>query len=274
MSEGLAGWIAHAERDAALRDPSRLRERLETIDRLELYEAHAGDVSLAHRAARLRTSLDAINLELYADLRRGLLRGENAFAPWIDALEPAPSGDGYDYRDDLVSGVLALEEPGQAQPLPPDMVFYQPTPARHIFDLAKRAALHGDDTVVDLGSGLGIVPLTIAAATGARAVGIERETAYVEMARRCARRLNMTRVSFECRDARDADWSQGTLFYLYTPFTGGVMRTVLDALKREAGRRPLRIATFGPCTRVVAAESWLRADAVPAEDRVALFRSR
>ena len=274
MSDGPAAWIARAERDAALRDPSHLRERLEAMDRLELYEEHAGDEELTHRAARLRTSLDAINLKLYAHLRGRLLRGENVFAPWIDALEPAPSGGGYDYRDDLVSGVLALEEPDEIQPLPPDMVFYQPTPARHVFDLANRAALHGGDTFVDLGSGLGIVPLTIAAATGARTIGIEREAAYVAMALRCARRLNTTRVSFECRDAREADWSQGTLFYLYTPFTGGVMRSVLDALKREAGRRPLRVATFGPCTRVVAAEPWLRADAMPEEDRIALFHIR
>lgn len=271
MSRALPEWLDRIEADALLREPSRLRERLDALDRLELYADGADAPALQARLQARRSELESINQRLYADLRRDLRAGRNAFAPWIEALEPSPGGDGYDYRDDLVSGILALDEPANAGPLPPDMVFYQPTPARHVFDLVRRAKLGDDDVLVDLGAGLGIVPLLVAMTTGARTVGVEREEAYVDASRRCAEHLGVSRTSFECADAREADLTQGTLFYLYTPFTGSVMRSVLDALRAEAARRALRIATFGPCTRVVAAEPWLRGDTGVGEDRVALF---
>lgn len=273
MPRALHEWMAHIEADASLREPARMRERLDALDRLELHAESIDDAPLLARLESLRSALEAANRRLYASLREDIRAGRHAFAPWVDALEASPDGDGYDYRDDLVSGVLALDEPEDAAPLPPEMVFYQPTPARHVFDLIRRARLGGDDLVLDLGSGLGIVPLLVAMASGTRTIGIEREAAYVDAARRCAQRLGVSRASFECIDAREADLSRGTLFYLYTPFTGGVMRSVLDALRHEAERRSFRVATFGPCTRVVAGESWLRAEAGVATDRVALFEA-
>jgi hypothetical protein len=273
MSAGLREWVAYAEAEASLREPMRLRERLDVLDRLELHAESSGDTELLARAEAVRVSFEAINRALYAALRRDIRDGKNALAPWIDALEATPEGDGYDDRDDLVSGVLALDEPDDVAPLPLDMVFYQPTPARHVFELIRRAELGEHDVMMDLGSGLGIVPMLIAMTTAARAIGIEREQAYVDAAQRCAQSLGLARASFECRDARDADFQAATLFYLYTPFTGEVMRSVLDAIRREAARRPVRIASFGPCTKVIAAESWLRADGIVSTDGLALFQS-
>ena len=271
MSRALREWLDHVEGDALLREPLRLRERLDAMDRMELLEEQIGDRQLTARVGHLRDALEAINQQLYGELRQAIRQGRNAFAPWIDTLESEPCGDSYDYRDELVSGVLAFDEPGDVEPLPPEMVFYQPTPARHVFDLIRRTRLDERDVLVDLGSGLGIVPLLVAIATGARTVGVERSTAYVAAARACARRLGLERASFECIDARRADCSQGTLFYLYTPFTGEVMRTVLATLRREAEQRPLRVATFGPCTHVLAAEPWLRAIGDTQAERLALF---
>jgi hypothetical protein len=63
---------------------------------------------------------------------------------------------GYDYLDELISGVLQLEEPSaEVVQLEREMVSYQPTPARHIFDFIGRAALTERDFLIDLGSGLG-----------------------------------------------------------------------------------------------------------------------
>jgi hypothetical protein len=58
-------------------------------------------------------------------------------------------------------------------------------------------------------------------------------------------------------DARAADLSDGTVFYLYTPFTGTILRDVLNLLRDEAVRREIRICTFGLCTPAVAEEQWL-----------------
>jgi hypothetical protein len=232
-----------------------------------------------------------LNCELYeavrCEVRRGirpdtLLRWVNASrlnaSPEIEELAGPPSGMhydyGYDYLDELISGVFQFEEPtGGFIHRDSDMVFYQPTPARHIFHIIAVTALTASDVLVDLGSGLGHVPLLVSMCTGASSVGIEVEASYVERARQCAQRLNLNRVAFIQQDARAADLSRGTVFYLYTPFTGSTLRCVLNLLRREAATRRIRICTYGPCTSVIAEEPWLGATAPPAIDRIAVFSS-
>ena len=185
------------------------------------------------------------------------------------------NGVGYDYLDELISGVFRFVEPniGHIQK-ESEMVFYQPTPARHIFSLIGLTALTAADVLVDLGSGLGHVPLLVSICTGARTIGIELETSYVECAQQCAQRLNLNHVTFIRQDARTADLSIGTVFYLYTPFTGSILSDVLDLLRREAAGRHIRICTYGPCTSVIAEEPWLEAATAPEAHRITLFHSR
>jgi precorrin-6B methylase 2 len=154
------------------------------------------------------------------------------------------------------------------------MVFYQPTPARHIFQMLARLALGEDDVLIDLGSGLGHVPLLVAIATPARSIGVEWQGAYVAAARQCAQELGLARARFVQGDAREADLSAGTVFYLYTPFGGDMLRAVLDRLQVEARRRPIRVCTLGPCTQSVARESWLQPLDASRLDRPAIFHSR
>jgi hypothetical protein len=186
-----------------------------------------------------------------------------------------PSGESYDYLDDLISGVLQLERPADLRvQLAAEMVAYQPTPARHIFALIGRTALTEHDVLIDLGSGLGHVPLLVSICTGARCIGIELEAAYVDCARRSAQALQLNDVTFIQQDAQAADLSSGTVFYLYTPFRGSILRTVLDSLRREAQGREIRLCTYGPCTPTVAEEPWLVSTGTPKVDQIAEFSSR
>lgn len=289
----LAKLVAGLEQDLSLDVPNRLRERVAALDRLEAYlvdepAAGAGAAGVAaaaliDRARSLSARLEAVNNELFGSIRRDVRRGNGAagLAEWAAAgcaaaraAAPA-SGDDYDYLDVLVSGILQLAAPAaDLTDLAPGMVAYQPTPARHIFDLIDRAALAERDVLVDLGSGLGHVPLLVSICTGGRGIGIELEAPYVDVARRSARELGLTNTAFVRQDARAADLSLGTLFYLYTPFTGAVLRAVLESLRREAARREIRVGTYGPCTLVVADEPWLKWAERPQADRIALFRSR
>ncbi len=139
------------------------------------------------------------------------------------------------------------------------MVFYQPTPARHILQLIRISALSASDTLVDLGSGLGHIPILASILTGAQCIGVEAEEAYVASARECARSLHLNRVSFIHQNATQADLAVGTVFYLYTPFTGGTFKTVLRKLQKESTERVITICTLGPCTSIVAMEPWLNA---------------
>jgi uncharacterized protein YwbE len=53
-------------------------------------------------------------------------------------------------------------------------------------------------------------------------------------------------VTFIKQDARAGKLTDGTVFYMYTPFTGNMLRAVLDSLQGEGVRRDIRICTFGP----------------------------
>ncbi|WP_158884211.1 hypothetical protein [Rhodanobacter sp. L36] len=253
-----------------------MRERLDALDLLEL---GIFDDIAQRKVNILRTKFEAFNEAIYRELRQAIRQGAGAVA--LSAWSDGGGGDGigfdegYDYLDEIISGVLQLELPDDAaiEP-PPDMVFYQPTPARHVFDLIRRLGLTEHDVLMDLGSGLGHVPLIASICSDATCVGIERERSYVDCFRRSAASLGLSRAACFQQDARDADFSTGTVFYLYTPFTGGVMRAVLDGLKREAGRRSIRVASYGPCTAVIADEPWLHSIDNVGHRAVALFGVR
>jgi len=169
---------------------------------------------------------------------------------------------------------MVSEPPAETVQLEAEMVAYQPTPARHIFDLIRRTALSERDFLIDLGSGLGHVPLMVSICTKAKCAGIELERAYVDCARKSAQSLSLNNVKFIQGDVRAADFTRGTVFYLFTPFTGGILQDVLNSLRHEATKREIRICTFGPCTQVVAEEKWLSVVGSLEVERVAIFRSR
>jgi hypothetical protein len=272
----LRNLVEELEQDRSLDEPDRLRRRIEALDLLEGYLLDPTSGAGIHQRARsLYTRLEAANFELYRDIRRRIQRGAGAdtLLPWAPESGLA-HGQAYDYLDELIIGVLEFEEPGSGiAPLGAEMVFYQPTPARHIFELFCLTALTERDVLVDLGSGLGHVALLASICTRARSIGIELEPAYIDCARQSAQGLNLNNVTFIEQDARTADLSVGTVFYLYTPFTGTILRAVLDSLRREAATRQIRICTFGPCTPTIAEEEWLESLGPLDTDRVAVFRS-
>jgi len=292
MTIALDKLIAELEEDPSLEQPDRVSHRLKALDHLDALLLHdefpsasvpQAEAGIYRRARNLCAKLELANLELYSTIRKEIQRGAGpaALLHWASELgrDRSPAGhvigEGYDALDDLIGGVLQLEKPekGVAQ-MEAEMVFYQPTPARHIFDMIDRTALCEDDVLIDLGSGLGHVPLLTAICTGARAIGIELEAAYVDCAQRSAQAMQLSNVTFILQDARAADLSEGTVFYLYTPFVGAILRAVLDRLRAEAARRRIRVCTFGPCTATVAKEQWLACARGSAVDRMAFFSSR
>jgi hypothetical protein len=278
--------LAGLEADASLFEPEQLRERLDVLDALDVAFGHLDsdlfgsetNGSTHRRAQEIRTRLEAINAELYRSIRFEMMHGNRrrALLPWIQGEHEIPApGPAYDYRDELLSDILQFREPSTADfRLAREMVFYQPTPVRHILRLITASPLSEADLLVDLGSGLGHVPLLASMLTGARSLGIEVEAAYVASAQECAQSLGQSHVRFLHDDARTADLSAGTVYYLYSPFTGSILAEVLDRLRQESTRRPIRICTFGPCTRTLAKQSWLKASALPDPDQIAVFQSR
>jgi tRNA/tmRNA/rRNA uracil-C5-methylase (TrmA/RlmC/RlmD family) len=287
----IADWhdlLSGLETDSSLMQPEQLQQRLELLDALD---AAFGDFEsepfennrnerIYPRIKAIRTRLEAINAELYQSIRSDLMHGAqpHALRRWIqcpanreDKETPTP-GLAYDYRDEVLSGILQLREPSQTNPRPArEMVFYQPTPVRHILRLLEISALSETDVFVDLGSGLGHVSLLVSMLAGVQSLGIEVEAAYVASAQECAQRLHQSRVRFIHGDARTAKLSVGSVFYLYSPFIGSILMDVLRRLRRESTMRPIRICTLGSCTLTVAKESWLAPAALPDPNQMTVF---
>jgi hypothetical protein len=287
----LHALLSLLEADAFLFLPGQLRKRLMALDDLDAgFGGFDGEGStrcayscLHKRAKALRIRLDAANDELYRSVRSDIVRGgqPRALLRWLEDSTgdseprgPLP-GLGFDYRDELVSGVLQLPEPCEPNLQPsPEMVPYQPTPVRHILHLIEAAMVTEDDVFVDLGSGLGHVPLLVSIITGAQSLGVELQAAYVVSARECAQSLRLNRVQFIAQDARDADLSRGSLFYLYSPFRGSILAEVLGALRKESTHRLIRVCSLGPCTHRVSDETWLQTSELSDWESITVFDSR
>jgi hypothetical protein len=286
LDQLLAQW----EADSRLLEPERLRERFETLDALDAHfgvanpqeiDTDPDHARMDERAQAIRTKLEVANSAIYQLIRSEVQRGAapSSLLRWLQLCrmgKDAPAaGLSYDHLDELMSGVFELREPGLADVHPSgEMVFYQPTPVRHILSLIEACALSAADVLVDLGSGLGHVAMLASILTGARCIGVEAEAAYVASARHSAQSLGLSKVAFIQQDARDADLSDGTVFYLYTPFTGDLLRTMLRRLRHESLDRAIRVCTLGPCALEVAKESWLETDTRPEPNQITCFRSR
>lgn len=260
--------IADLEADTSLSDSADLAGRADLLDTLDLLLAHVGSTpDLLQRAEALRAQVEALDVSVADDLRARIvaraidpagLRAELRRSVRMPARGGRASADQYDNLDLLISRAFGLTVPsGPIAELPPDMVAYQPTPARWLLDLAERAGIAAQDVFVDLGAGLGQAAILMALLSGARAIGIEIEPAYVAVARRSASLLGLARVSFRAEDAIGTDLSAGTVFYLYTPFVGAPLGRMLARLRQEAVSHPIRVCAYGPCVPTVAAESWL-----------------
>jgi hypothetical protein len=275
--DALGGMVDDLLANDGWRELPAFVTRADAIDRLDLFLVGEPEGHSRSRAESLIATMEGIDRELFGGLRNRIRlgEGEQALMPWIP--DEALPGQHYDALDELVAGVFAVDEPLIENPvLPAEMVLYQPTPARHIVDGIRRASITAGDVVLDLGSGLGHVPMLVHVLTKARTRGVEREPAYAASAARASSALALGQVSFVTGDAREAEIADATVFYLFTPFLGTVLRDMLARIEAEASSRQVRVVVLGPCARTFARMPWLHSDdADPsATDRIVVFRSR
>lgn len=281
------------QQDSELFGEDKLAAREKAIDYISFMDQvvalHRNDATLAalhQKGLALKAQLETLNAQLFTRLRTKIQRGEatpvtlrqefNHFTSY----QPSTHNQahiGYDGLDVLVSGLFESEPPPRAsQTLAPDMVHYEPTPARAILDLVDHVAFPPDTVFYDLGSGLGQIALLVHLLTGAKAKGVEFEPLFCIYAQQCAQQLGLKNVEFINADARVVDYGDGDVFYLFTPFKGALLQTVLDRLQQAAQQRAITVCTYGPCTPQVAKQSWLRSLDTNAdhEFKLAVFASK
>jgi hypothetical protein len=290
--------IGAIEENPSLYKDKNFDKRVEVIDFLEFHVIDPVEellqkkpqtdqlLLLKHRAEKVKIELEEVDLDLFQKLRANIRTGaytgkefKNLVHEYLDfdTDDTAHQGEpGYDNLDILINGLFSLQTmPEQTKDLEPEMVYYQKTPARVVFELAEKAGLIKDDVFFDLGSGLGQVAMLVNLLTGITTRGVEFEPAFCNCAKGCAAELNLSNVTFINTDARKANYAEGTIFFMYTPFVGEMLQEVLEILRKESLQRGIKIITYGPCTALVALQSWL-VFAVPKDDNIyklAIFTS-
>lgn len=287
----IRSYIKDIEENSSLFEEKNFDRRIETIDFLEFHvidqiEARVETRELnllKQRAEEVTVRLGQVDDILFEKLRANIRAGicivrafKDLVNEYFDLDSKVLSTPGYDNLDLFINRLICFDTmPGQTKELETGMVFYQKTPARIIFELAKKCHFTNGDVFFDLGSGLGQVAILLNLLTGVTARGIEFEPAFCRYAQDCAAALNLPEVTFINTDACKADFSAGTVFFLYTPFTGEMLQDVLELLREESKQRMIRIVTYGPCTEQVAQQSWLHPDS-PLDNniyRLAFFNS-
>ncbi len=267
--------IEHLQHDPNLYIEENFVERMQALDRLEfelldeielLSESTLTDGkngSVPEEIQALKCKLDEVNERLFAHLLTCVQASDwnmiRQFFRQVAQQSQRTDDIGYDELDMLVNGLLEVDlVPEESRERDADMLFYQPTPARIILKLLDQLRLTHDDVLYDLGSGLGHVPILITLLTGIKTKGVERDDVYVHYSEACLKKLHLSNVEFITDDARNVDYSDGTVFYMYTPFQGEILQDVLSKLEAVSKQRPISLCAYGPCTLQVSKQSWLK----------------
>jgi SAM-dependent methyltransferase len=149
-----------------------------------------------------------------------------------------------DARDRAIEERLGIAEGAPWEPPGEHLLGYHPSGIAPIVRALAEVPVVPEDTVIDLGSGLGKVVLVAALLTGAHARGIEIQAPLVERARAAASRLELA-VGFTAEDVRGAQLDDGTVFFLYAPFTGPPLAAALERLHAVAEQRSIVVCALG-----------------------------
>jgi len=276
----IASDISSVQKNRMLYNEINFNDRADAVDFIDFHiiariEALShpscrdkGLLELKHHAEEIKHQLEHLNFNLFSRLRQNIIKGVysnlsfkkmvNTYLGLDVSAADQTGGIGYDNLDVFINGLLSDQAVPQAEmEREAEMVFYQKTPARLIFEMAERAMLNTSDVFADIGSGLGQAAMLINLISGCRAYGIEYEPAYCKYAELQASILNLFNVDFINQDAREADYSTGTVFFMYTPFNGNILYEVLQLLRNESKNRTIRLFTCGPCSYTVATQKWL-----------------
>jgi hypothetical protein len=139
--------------------------------------------------------------------------------------------------------VLGLGElPDDGPELPHGGVPYLPCSVDALIEVIDSAEIGPTDVFVDLGSGIGRAMAFVHLLTGAGVIGIEIQSGLVHTARSVASVVS-SRIAHLHGDAVELTrrMMNGSVFFLYCPFSGERLAQVLIELEMIAQTRPIRV---------------------------------
>jgi hypothetical protein len=279
LQDRLLSEIEKIRNDRTLFCEMNFNSRMEAIDYLEFHiidrlhalieDGHATDQMKIQEeyAQKVKRQLEEVNNKVFLLFRKKIQEGYkgkvlmNLIDEYFDNNVSAfihKDITGYDNLDIFLNGILNDQMlPLQTKERESGMIYFQKTPAGIILALIERAEFKPTDVFFDLGSGLGQVSILVNLLGSVISNGVEIEPAYYNYAKSSVDALHLSDVEFTLADARNADYSSGTIFFMYTPFEGKMLLEVLENLQGEAKKRGIRIFTYGPCSLEVAKQIWL-----------------
>jgi len=147
-------------------------------------------------------------------------------------------------RDKHLETWLGIADGAHDAPPGDDLIGYHASGVAAIVRALIEVPVVASDVFVDLGSGLGKVALLAHLLTGARARGVDIQKELVRRANANATALGVD-VPFTVEDARDAKLDDGSVFFLYAPFTGPVLEAVVRRLGEVAEDHAIVVVTLG-----------------------------
>jgi precorrin-6B methylase 2 len=182
----------------------------------------------------LRLRARVLRAEIIDGARGKKLRGL-ALADLIRDVVP-------DDRDTFVDEMLGFDHIPSDSEVPRGGTPYLPCGVEEIVRMVREVPLRSTDTFIDLGSGVGRVAILAHLISGARAGGIEIQRPLVALARERAEALRLPDVTFVLGNVVDTELD-ASVFFLYSPFGGDMLRTVLGKLEALARTRPIVVCT-------------------------------
>ena len=176
--------------------------------------------------------------------------------PLTPTLSPLAQGEGVSWlielapseRDSAFEAWLGIG--GDVNALPPgdDLIGYHASALAPVVAALIEVGADEEDVFIDLGCGLGKVTALARMISGARVRGIELQSELI------SRAPKLEGVEYFHGDVRDAPLDDGTIFYLYNPFSGDVLTEVLRRLHELSKQRAITICTLGLSLK----EDWLQ----------------
>ena len=144
-----------------------------------------------------------------------------------------------------------------------DSNHYEPLDYPFLFKCLGALELKEDDVVYEIGCGMGRVVCVMARRRVARCVGIELSAELAARARQnvASMRGRKSPVDVHALDATFADYSDGTVFYIFNSFGPTTLAAVLERIRDTLRRNPrsMRIIYVNPMHEEVFESSrWLR----------------
>jgi protein-L-isoaspartate O-methyltransferase len=189
------------------------------------------ELSVVHgtlRATALRS-----HAALRARIAAGALRGR-ALKEYFEAVPVLE-------RDHFVEEVLGIAYPPLEEREPePELLAYAPSGYGEIVHAFEVTRLGPRDRFLDIGSGTGKAVMLAALLAGAMSSGVERDESLHELAQTASRDLGAEGARFTLGDARALAVEDADVVYMYLPFTGSALSSVMARLMEHARRSPPR----------------------------------